>query len=140
MKRTPLKARKFCTRCKRTLCRCGRGLERGGGLKRRTKVRPVNPERKQRLFGEGFGSEARVRWVASLACVVPGCDGGPCENAHTVSRGSGGKARDVVPMCPAHHTEQHQLGIRTFASKYGLDLESEAAATERAWQEREVVE
>jgi len=48
------------------------------------------------------------------------------EPAHIVSRGAGGGRFDIVPLCSAHHAEQHAVGIDTFARLHSLDLRAEA--------------
>lgn len=103
--------------------------------------------RKAREFARKYHSEERVYFVAEeLACAVPGCNAGPNDNAHTETGGTGYKAgyQTIVPLCTGmsgHHAEIHQ-GIETFVERYGIDLESAARDTEKAWTLRgeEVVE
>ena len=76
-------------------------------------------------FRKSFGSQGRVLFIKSLPCLV--CGRIPSVNAHIKSRGSGGDYRSIVPLCRIHHTEQGQIGIVTFANKYNIDLEVEAA-------------
>jgi hypothetical protein len=104
-------------------------LSRGKPLARKGRVKPRNPKRKAEQFARNFGDEAEA--VRALPCLCRG--GGPvvrCEgdvvDAHVVSRGAGGGRFDVVPLCDGHHTEQHRVGIRTFAASYGLDLRAAA--------------
>lgn len=107
-------------------------LARTGALKRKAKLPPVNRKRKAKTKLEQFGPKERRRFVRTLACIVPGCNG-PSENAHNPSVAAGGKAADVSPICRAHHTEQHLIGIQTWQRKYGLDVEATNAATEELW-------
>lgn len=77
---------------------------------------------------------AHRAWVRLHGCIVPGCDRLPIECAHIrkgvpadEAGGVGIKPHDrwCVSMCGGpggHHAEQHTLGEKTFASKYGLDL------------------
>ena len=51
--------------------------------------------------------------------------------AHVTSRGAGGLACDLVPLCGYHHAEEHRAGHETFQAKYGVDLEALAA---RLWE------
>ena len=81
-----------CPRCHRTLCRCGRTLER------RTPVRAVNPERRKRLFRRNFASSSYVEALHAMPCAVCGVTGWTVA-AHTRSRGAGGDASDMVPLC-----------------------------------------
>ena len=50
-----------------------------------------------------------------LVCNRRGCD--PC---HIKTFGSGGVDEywNLMPLCRAHHTEQHQIGIISFYKKY----------------------
>jgi len=50
--------------------------------------------------------------------------------AHIISVGAGGGRFDLVSLCSAHHGQQHQMGIDSFAALYGLDLR--ALADEQA--------
>lgn len=106
-------------------------------LKRRKRVNPVNPERREREWARAYGSLERVYYVSTaLGCVVPDChDSGPMENAHVETGGTGRRADAdrVVPMCERHHAEHHR-GRLTFAEKYGLDLDVSARLTETQWQ------
>lgn len=140
-RRTPLKAKKACPKCSRSLCSCGKDTLRSRNrLARKSRIRPVNPGRRVKRFREGFESEERVAWYRHQFCVVPGCEEGPCEVAHVRSRGAGGTADDAVPMCHSHHSESHQIGILTFQKKHGLDLGAEAHRFARAWQRWEARE
>lgn len=80
-----------------------------------------------------FGSEAFRKWVRMQTCVIPGCGGWPCEAAHVVSRGAGGTARDIVPLCHAHHEEQHRVGIQTFQARHNVELDVCAEWTQTRW-------
>lgn len=78
-------------------------------------------------------------WIRCLYCVVrfSGWKDYECygerQAAHVKSRGAGGDSTHLIPLCTAHHAEQHAVGIKTFAAKYGLDLESLAAEYEARW-------
>lgn len=66
--------------------------------KPRSPIAKSNPERRERLFEDAFGSVERVEWINAMPCAI--CDvTGWTENAHVRSRGAGGKACDVVPLC-----------------------------------------
>lgn len=81
-----------------------------------------------------YGSQERIDFVFSLGCLICGA---PPELAHTQSGGMGRKAdaRTIVPLCPLHHSEQHQYGTKTFEASYGLDLKASAAWIEARWQD-----
>lgn len=77
-------------------------------------------------------------WIRLLPCLVNG-DGarcfGPIQAAHVRSRGAGGGDFDnLMPLCMGHHAEQHAVGIRTFAARYEVDLEAEAALLTSRWR------
>lgn len=48
-----------------------------------------------------------------------------------------GDADTVIPCCPAHHSEAHNLGIRSWAAKYGINPTQLAVDTEALWQRRQ---
>jgi Putative HNHc nuclease len=62
---------------------------------------------------------------------VWGCYG-PVEAAHVHARRNGGDVSNAVPLCRYHHAEQHRIGVKSFAAKYGLDLE---ALARRYWED-----
>ena len=53
-----------------------------------------------------------------MRCCECGREG--CDPAHAKSKGSGGDdiKENVIPLCRKHHTEQHKIGVVTFAKKY----------------------
>jgi len=54
--------------------------------------------------------------------------------AHIKSRGAGGDdIGNTIPLCQRHHREQHDIGITSFAEKYGLDLTDEATRLAAEW-------
>lgn len=112
-------------------------LRPGKPLARRTKLRPVNRERRTELYERQYGDRGEV--IRAMPCLLLGQDGchGSIEAAHVRSRGAGGTARDLVPLCAAHHREQHDHGIKTFAARYGLDLRAIADALARRLDEHE---
>lgn len=95
-------------------------MKRGGPLKRYTRLRPRNTKRAAKRRKEAFGAQARLARL--MLCAVPTCSQAPCDPAHVLSRGAGGKDRDVVPLCRKHHQEQHKLGIVTFQARHNANL------------------
>lgn len=75
---------------------------------KRSRLAPVNKERRATTFARVFGSSARVRFVKSLPCSVPGCDRRDIENAHMTIGGMGYRADAdaIAPLCARHHAEQ----------------------------------
>jgi len=92
-----------------------------------------------RKFAYEYHSEERVKWVQNWTCIVPGCEGWPCENHHTRAGGMGMKAHysTIVPLCFVHHGMIHgpNCGRKTFEKRFGLDLREEAAEVERRWRD-----
>lgn len=134
MKRTPLK-RKTPLRGGTEPMRPKRGVKRVEKPGRKTKLRQRNPERLARLRRKQFGEHAD--FIRSLPCALRGHDAGICgpsEAAHVRSRGAGGTAKDLVPLCQRHHAEQHSMGILTFQEHYEIDLQ---AIADDLWRNRE---
>lgn len=66
-------------------------------------------------------------WVRGHGCSVRGCESDSIECAHVrggTDGAAGLKPSDfwTVSLCTEHHAEQHRLGERSFARRYGLDL------------------
>lgn len=64
-------------------------------------------------------------WVRGLPCLLEGlaCMG-RIEVAHVQSRGAGGADEgNTVPLCSAHHRQQHDIGLRSFNHKHRTNLE-----------------
>lgn len=112
-------------------------IRRSAPPPRKTRVKAVNRKRRDARWLHAFGSEARVRFVASLPCLAhsPICHG-EIHNHHTKNGGMGKKApaSSVVPLCAVHHAAIHTMGRATFAFLYDLDLERESARVEAMWQ------
>jgi len=90
-----------------------------------------------RLSGGGVKPDwVYRRWIREQPCLICGA---PAEPAHVKSRGAGGADLDnIVPLCRRHHQEQHQSGIRSFATRYGVDLSQCAAAYGEAYAQTHV--
>lgn len=93
---------------------------------KRTPMKRVNPRRRRARHRRDFGERAPV--VRGMACLAASdrC-AGPIEAAHARSRGAGGDRYQLVPLCSAHHREQHSVGVRTFQTRHGIDLLAAAA-------------
>jgi len=118
-------------------------LRRKTLLESRTPIRPVNPERKERLHARNFG--AKADWIRSLPCEVSGRSG-PSDPAHVRARGmggAGGSSQDLVPLCREAHDDFDGRDGRTvsdpgFKAKWGRSRDSVRAAAEeyeRQWME-----
>lgn len=90
-----------------------------------------------RDFARVYGSKARVRWVKEQLCCV--CGRSPCENAHTVTGGTGRKGdyTTIVPLCPSCHRTQHAKGWQHLLGGTMADVRDElryiAELTESRW-------
>jgi len=102
---------------------------------RKRGLRPVNPQRRQLERARAYGPTARRAWMKEQPCLV--CHATPSDGHHVEGGGMGRKAdaSKQVPLCRIHHDECHATGARTFAARYGLDLQAEAAAAEARWQD-----
>lgn len=89
-------------------------------MRRKKPIRRSNPQRRAKRFKQAFGSPERVAAIQAMPCAV--CGSRPSQCAHVRSRAAGGTYRDIVPLCHAHHAEQHQIGIASFEERHGLDL------------------
>lgn len=109
------------------------GARRRTPMQRGKKINTVNAKRREAERARAYGPRARRDWLTSQPCLV--CGTTPTEQAHTVSGGMGRKADadTIVPLCHAHHAEQHAHGAATFEARYSVDLAAAAADTERRW-------
>ena len=85
------------------------------------------PIKHPRRFASERECPAHRAWVRRHHCSVDGCARGSIECAHVRGGTDGGMAlkpsdRWVISLCRDHHFEQHQIGERAFAERYGLDL------------------
>lgn len=103
-----------------------------------------NNKRHAANFIRAYGSEARVKWVKGLGCVV--CGRKPADNAHLPSRSGMGRKGDschIVPLCPAsflwsgHHAELDSIGVEAFDAKYRVNLRQVAAVLDVLWTQIE---
>lgn len=73
---------------------------------KRTPIRRVNKERRAKRFERDYGGKAYLEAIHGMPCAV--CNA-PCElteAAHLTSRGAGGTAKDVAPLCGTRHGTQ----------------------------------
>lgn len=74
----------------------------------RKPLNPVNRDRQRRLFRENFGGKSYRDWIVSLPCLLCGIEG-YSEPAHLISRGAGGKAKVLAPLCGVHPNTKGEL-------------------------------
>jgi len=110
-------------------------------LRRHTRVKPVNPERKAKLFERNFGDKAE--WIREQPCEVTGADplAWKIDAAHAKARGMGGcggDKRDLVPLVWFVHVAFDEASDGDFLKRYGRTKQSvkdTAPLYEAAWQE-----
>lgn len=108
-------------------------LKRKKPLARKRRLRQRDAKRLRKLQEKQFGDHAT--YIRSLPCCACNrCP--PSEPAHVKSRGAGGTAKDLVPMCAYHHRKQHGLGIATFQRLYQIDLRGLA---DQLWEGRDAL-
>ena len=122
-RRKPLRPRAACKVCRKSLCGHGREIRL-----RKSRVNPINRERRDREWARAYGSVERVEAVRAMRCCVPGCNG-LSENAHITTGGMGRKADadKVANLCRGHHRTRrdslHNLGsVEAFRRAHGVDL------------------
>jgi hypothetical protein len=107
----------------------------------RSSGRSIKPKKRSAAtFARVYGSAERVEFVRWLPCLV--CAMKPCENAHTVTGGTGRKAdaRTIVPLCHTHHQDYDQhRGVFADAAEREL-MKASAPRVEALWQERRGLE
>lgn len=107
-----------------------------------SRPRARNASRKKREFARCYHSEARVKFVKSLPCLVSldfGTPDHPIDNVHIEGDGAGRKAHYtlIVPLKHRLHVELHNTTREAFNLKYGLcdeDWTTCAADTQRRWE------
>ncbi len=76
---------------------------------KRTRLRPVNPARRAKLYERNFGQHAQ--WIREQSCLVCASyyikQTGPTVAHHARSRGAGGDRSHLVPLCQMHHQMLH---------------------------------
>lgn len=84
-----------------------------------------------------YGSEERVKWIKNQRCYVTGrvgTSGNPIVNSHIKTKGAGGGPEWVIPMLYSLEKEFHDIGIRSFEKKYGVDLEHLCRVCDQRWR------
>jgi hypothetical protein len=98
--------------------------------RKRSKPRRVSVDRDP-------GYLAFLRERKCVACMAKGKRGPgtyyeihSCDPAHGPVNGMGSKGPDsgAIPLCRAHHEEQHRINWPAFEAKYSIDREKEAMA------------
>ena len=120
---------------------------------KKTRINPVNPQRRRKESLRAYGTKERRAWVAQQDCVVCGRvpdSEHPNQNAHIkpdpenlthyLPSGMSRKedCRYVVPLCwECHRTlGEHPKGQAGFEAEFQVDLNLEAAVTHINWLKR----
>lgn len=93
-------------------------------LRREARINPVNRERRAKLRAIQFGEHADT--VRSLPCCACGSRS-QIHPHHVRSRGAGGTAADLAPLCMTCHDRVHTMGRLSFEAAHGIDLAAVAA-------------
>lgn len=112
-------------------------LPRAATPRQRVRVKARNPERQAKEFQRTYGGVDRVEWFKAQPCLV--CSVTPSVNAHVGPKGAKGTGYKAdacwtVPLCTAHHDEEHQ-GQQTFEATHHVDLEHVAQVYDARWQQ-----
>ena len=124
-------------------------MKRGDGLKRTTRLAPVNRARKAERYERNFAGDQEKRvgdkreWIGGFVCDVSRRYG--VEAAHRVPRGMGGAGGDATTLVPLHKEVHADFDGRSlpylddaaFEAKWGRSRESvreRAAHYEHLWQ------
>jgi len=96
-------------------------------LKRR---RHLRIRRRPRFKISGVPDEDYKNWIRGQICAVIAHSRSPdyrcqlhTEPDHVRTRGASGADRqNLVPLCVYHHRQRHDIGIRTFEARHGINL------------------
>jgi hypothetical protein len=118
-------------------------LQRRTPIQRRSRVKRFNAERMGKRRVQCFGEQAqlcrrlpccvcrRKYWAMTVSTFItcPNVQADDmCHAHHEPPRSCGGKDRDTVPLCFAHHHERHSIGRQEFEKKHNTNLRGIAAA------------
>jgi hypothetical protein len=97
------------------------------GLKRNTPLKRKGKERGKPL-------PLYRAWIREQGCHI--CGRTPVQAAHLPRVKAHGDEANLIPLCQTpHHTDVHQIGVKSFAAYHGLDLAEVATAYWRAYNE-----
>jgi len=104
-----------------------RSRKRQAALDDRPAVRDVSEDRRATVGSSDVSFQTFVSRLPCVVCLGHTLGGDPC---HRLARRRWGDWLEVdgelvgnlFPACRAHHREQHDRGIETFARAHGLDL------------------
>lgn len=82
-----------------------------------------------------------LQWLRGRQCLVGGSCAGKIEAAHVDyagGKGMGMKVPDMfsVPLCGAHHAEQHNAGVKTFEARHSINMLAASKEYWRRWPAR----
>ena len=112
-------------------------MKRSGPIKRKTRLArkaqlpKKNAKRAKKRREEAFGDKAD--WIRSLSCATCHTRRG-IQAHHARSRGAGGKAESMVPLCWRCHRTLHDTGVVTFEERTGIGLHALAERLDALWQ------
>lgn len=113
-------------------------IERSKKPLKQSPLKKTNAVRLKKLREVQFGGEyaevvrSEMCAIAKLSYVDPECHG-MIQASHVISRGAGGRAWDMVPLCVRHHHEQHSGGFGYIAERYGITKDELRGVARRLW-------
>ena len=95
--------------------------------------------RRYRQKRDAGRSDTHRAFIRKHECVLFGNPVSPCDLDHAIeaahfrsaaNSGTGMKPPDefLLPLCRAHHSEQHAIGQRAFELRYGISMRQKALA------------
>ncbi len=112
-------------------------LKRGKPPTRKARLRAITKDARKKLmrFERQFGSEERVDWMQAQHCCI--CGTRPVDCHHVKTRGAGGTADDMVPLCRTCHQIWHSRGRAWFENEFDIDAGVLAQRYTRWWREHQ---
>lgn len=79
-----------------------------------------------------------VRFIHEWLCIVPGCGRPwPVHAHHAKTRKSGGSDYSCLPLCPYHHSQVHNKGVRTFQAIHKINFADQIRLFKKRWLDGE---
>jgi hypothetical protein len=101
----------------------------------------VSPRRKNAGRPREKSAPQFLQWLRGRPCLVGGTCAGKIEAAHVDhagGKGMGTKVADkfAIPLCSAHHAEQHMAGRKTFEARHRINMLGAAQVYWSKWPGR----
>lgn len=102
-----------------------RPLKRSPLKPRQTRINRTHKSRFPKIRDQQF-----IAWIRNQPCALASrtqCDYWftSSEADHVRTRGAGGQDHaNLIPLCRKHHQIRHDVGVKSFAAGYGIDLKA----------------